>query len=344
MMMPKVISFSGALFACLFLLCDITLASDFLFYKELNLIGGYSNKDSWTGKSDTLSNSIGFEHYGKFSSDYGDYLTTNLQVRFAYDSSEPFKKACSAEIHNAWAEYRASNEIKLKAGHFAPAFGLEPVIDFHSTILHSLIERDIGFEKDWGVELRGSFPEFDYQTAFQIGSGMSIRREDSSFLVTGRIGSSPIRDFQYGISAMVGNVLESMGMSTFPHNHLLSKEGVFKQRIGFDCQYNWNSFLFKGEAAYGTNETKNVMGYMAELDWTPPRSQSWGVETQFQSWFNDMKKSQMDDTTFSICLSYKLSEKVTLRAAFIHDLNMTEGPFKEGRDTKVLLQFYYYGK
>jgi hypothetical protein len=332
-----------ASFALLFF-NDIALASDFLFYKELNLIGGYSNKKQWVGSSDTLSNSVGFEHYGKFSSDYGDYLTTNLQIRGAYDANQRFSDAVSLEIHNAWAEYRASNEIKIKAGHFAPAFGLEPIVDYHSTILHSLIERDIGFEKDWGAELRGSFPAFDYQAAFQIGSGMSIRREDSSFLVTGRIGTSPAQDFQYGISAMVGNVLETMGMSTFPHNHLLSKEGVFKQRIGFDCQYNWNSFLFKGETAYGTNETKNVIGYMTEVDYTAPKNQNWGVETQFQSWFNDMKRPQTDDATFSMCLSYKLSQTVTLRIAFIHDLNTFSDAFAEGRDTKVLAQFYYYGK
>lgn len=327
-----------------FALCGAASASDFLFYKEVNLIGGYSNKEKWIGKSDTLSNSVGFEHYAKFSSDYGDYLTTDIQVRGAYDSSEPFDQAVSCEIHNAWAEYRADNMLKLKAGHFAPAFGLEPVIDFHSTILHSLIERDIGFEKDWGVELRGTFPAFDYQAALQMGSGMSIRREDASFLFTGRVGTSPVRDFQYGISAMVGNVLKTMGMSTFPHNHLLSKEGVFKQRIGFDCQYDWNSFLFKGETAFGTDDTKNVMGYMTEVDYIVPKNQNWSVETQFQSWFNDMKRPQQDDTTFSLCLSYKLSQTITLRAAFIHDLNLSGEMFPEGRDTKVLLQFYYYGK
>lgn len=331
------------LFVYLFL-SGISYASDFLFYKELNLIGGYSNKKGWVGTSDTLSNSIGFEHYGKFSSDYGDYLTTNLQVRGSYDANQRFSDACSLEIHNAWAEYRANNAIKIKGGHFAPAFGLEPVVDYHSTILQSLIGRDIGFEKDWGVELRGSLPAFDYMAAFQIGSGMSIRREDASFLVTGRIGAPSIQDFQYGISAFVGNVLETMGMSTFPHNHLLSKEGVFKQRIGFDCQYNWNSFLFRGETAFGTNETKNVMGYMAEVYYTAPKNQNWSVETQFQSWFNDMKKPQRDDTTFSVCLSYQLSQQVTLRAAFIHDLNTFSDMFKDGRDSRVLLQFYYYGK
>lgn len=322
--------------------CHAVLASDFLFYKELNAIGGYSNKEEWIGKTDELSNSVGFEHYGKFSSAHGDFLTTDIQARFAYDSSENSTNAWSVEIHNAWVEYRAGPELKIKGGHFEPAFGLESIIDAHSTILQTLAMNDIGFTRDWGAELRGSFPAFDYQAAFQIGSGMSVRREDSSFLVTVRIGTPQTEDFRYGISGFVGNVLETSGMSTFPKNHLLSKETVFKERIGFDMQYNWQSFLFKGETAYGINDDKNVMGYLAEVDYTAPRSQNWSVETQFKSWFNDMKMPQRDDTTFSLCLSYKLSQTITLRAAFIHDLNMYGS--SSGRDTRAVLQLYYYGK
>jgi hypothetical protein len=325
------------------LLSGPAAASDFLFYKELNAIGGYSNKDKWIGKTDELSNSVGFEHYGKFSSEHGDFLTTDLQVRFAYDSMENSTNAWSVEIHNAWVEYRAAPELKIKGGHFEPAFGLETVVDAHSTILQTLAMRDIGYTRDWGMELRGSLPAFDYQAAFQIGSGMSIRREDSSFLVTVRIGNPQTEDLRYGISGLVGNAMETSGMSTFPKNHLLSKETVFKERIGFDVQYNfWNSFLFKGEAAYGINDNDNVIGYMTEVDYTVPTSQNWSVETQVQSWFNDMKVPQNDDTTFSVCLSYKLSQTITLRAAFIHDLNMHSS--SRGRDTRAVLQFYYYGK
>jgi hypothetical protein len=108
-------------------------------------------------------------------------------------------------------------------------------------------------------------------------------------------------------------------------------------------QYNfWNSFLFKGEVAYGINDNDNVIGYMTEVDYTPSRSQDWQVATQFKSWFNDMKMPQADDTTFSLALTYKYSPSIKLCAAFVHDLNMYGS--ETGRDTKVLLQFYYYGK
>lgn len=144
------------LFVSLFLY-DTALASDFLFYKELNLIGGHSRKNGWVGYTQELSNSAGFEHYGKFSSDYGDFLTTNLQVRGAYDPNEPFERAVSCEIHNAWAEYRINSAAKLKVGHFEPAFGLEQIIDVHSTIIQLLTMNNIGYTKDWGRRAEGIF-------------------------------------------------------------------------------------------------------------------------------------------------------------------------------------------
>ena len=325
-----------------FFLGDTAIASDLLFYKELNGIGGYSrkSKNGWIGKTEMLSNSVGFEHYGKFSSDYGDYLTTDLQIRFAYDSSQKFNEAWSVELHNVWAEYRANNALKVKAGHFEPAFGLEQVIDVHSTILQTLAMENIGYTRDWGLGIRGTLEGFDYWAALQLGSGMSIRRIDASYLFSARVGTPTNRDFQYGISAMIGNILETMGMSTFPKNHLLANDAVFKERIGFDCIYNWNSFLLKGETAYGINDAKNVIGYMVELDYTPPRNQNWEFEIQFQSFVNDLGKSRTDDSTFSAGLTYKLSQAITLRAVFQQDLNRYHQP----RDTRGLIQFYYYGK
>lgn len=319
---------------------DAALASDFLFYKELNLIGGHSRQEGWIGHTQELSNSIGFEHFGKFSSDYGDYLTTDLQVRGAYDANEPFSEATSCEIHNAWAEYRANSAVKIKAGHFEPAFGLEQIIDAHSTILQLLTMNNIGYTKDWGVEMRGSLPEFDYWVALQLGSGMSIRRIDSSYLVTARVGTPSGRDFQYGVSALCGNVLDTEGMSTFPHNHLMSNEAIVKERLGFDCLYTWNSFVLKGETAFGVNDNSNVIGYLIEADYTPPRSQNWEFEAQFQSFVNDLGSSRTDDSTLSIGLTYKLSQTVTLRAAFTHDLNQ----YHQEKDTQFVVQFYYYGK
>ena len=211
--------------------------SEGFFYKEVNLIGGYSSRDGWIDKNGMINSSVGFEFYRKFSGDYGDFLTANLQMRAAYDSSENSHQAWGAEIHNAWLEYRSSQYLKIRGGHFAPSFGLEPVVDTHSTLLQTLADQDIGFDKDWGVQMRGSFPKFDYQASMQIGSGMSIRRQDDSYLATLRIGTPQDRNLQGGLSVLSGRTLESEGMRTFPRDKLLSPDAVNKNRVGLDGQY-----------------------------------------------------------------------------------------------------------
>jgi len=315
------------------------LANESLFYKEANLIGGYSNRQHWVGKSNDLTNAIGFENYRKFSNDFGDYLTTDLQVRLAYDSSQNSHNAWGIQIHNAWLLYKLNSAIKLRLGHFDPAFGLEPQLDTHGTILQTLAMKDIGFKKDWGFGFEGSISAFDYKTALQLGSGMGIRRRDDSFLLTSRIGTPASENFQYGISFLYGRTLQTEDMKTVPQDKLLSDQAILKKRIGVDGQYLFGSYLFKGEVAYGENDSKKVLGYLAEIDYTIPRYQNWEWELQFQSWINKLGESSSADSTLFLGTSYKLNQNTTLRAVYSHDLHMMD----QKNEDKFLVQFYFFG-
>lgn len=225
---------------CIFSASAPVFADQSLFYKELNLIGGYSDRREWVGKSQDLMNSVGFEYYRKFSNEYGDFLTADLQMRLAYDSSEAWEDAWGLEIHNAWLQYKLNPVHKIKFGHFDPAFGLEQVLDTHSTLLQTLAPKSIGFKKDWGVALEGALPDFDYSAALQLGSGMSIYRKDGSFLATSRIGTPAGRNLQGGLSLLYGKVLEIMGMSTFPRGELLSDKAILKK------EWAWTDSIFLG--------------------------------------------------------------------------------------------------
>ena len=314
-------------------------ANESLFYKEVNLIGGYSDRDHWVGNSDDLMNALGFEDYRKFSNDYGDYLTTDLQVRLAYDSLRNSHNAWGIQVHNAWLLYKMNYAAKLRIGHFDPAFGLEPLLDTHGTILQTLAMQDIGFKKDWGVGLEGSLPKFDYKLALQLGSGMGIHRRDDSFLFTSRVGSPTTENFQYGISLLYGRVLEVEDIKTIPQDKLLSDKAVLKRRVGLDSQYLFGPCLFKGEVAYGENDSEKVLGYLGEVDYTIPKYQNWEWELQFQSWINKLGDDSSADSTLTLGTSYKLSQNTTLRAAFSHDFNM----MGQEEDNRFLLQFYYFG-
>jgi len=315
-------------------------AAETLFYKEINLIGGYSDKNKWIGKSSDLMNSVGFEHFAKFSNEYGDFLTTDFQVRLGYDSKEGPENAWGLEVHNAWLQYRLSSMNKIKVGHFDPAFGLEQVLDTHSTILQTLAPKNIGFKKDWGLALEGTLPKADYSLALQLGSGMSIYRRDGSFLTSGRIGTPQGENVQAGFSLMYGDVLKTEGMSTYPRNELISNKATKKKRVGFDAQYLFGALLTKAEVAFGKDERKDVLGYLLEFDYTIPRLQNCELELQYQSWNADRHTGGMDDSTLTLGATYKLTARTALRAAFAQDLNLGDG----NEDKIFLVQFYYYGQ
>ncbi|MCK9614174.1 MAG: hypothetical protein M0R48_01570 [Candidatus Omnitrophica bacterium] len=323
----------------LFPISWVYAGSDGFFYKEANLITGYSSRDGWVDKNGMMNSSVGFELFRKFSGDYGDFLTADLQVRAAYDSTKNSHEAWGAEIHNAWLEYKFSQYVKIRGGHFAPSFGLEPVVDTHSTLLQTLSEQDIGFKKDWGMQMRGSFPKFDYEASMQIGSGMSIRRQDDSYLATLRIGTSRGGNLQGGLSLLYGRTLDSEGMRTFPKNKLLSPDAVGKKRVGLDGQYLYGPFLFKGELAYGRDDKNDVIGYLTEINYTLPSHQNIELELQYKSWINDIHTASSDEPVLTLGATCRLSQSTKLSAAFTHDFGMMDMKPED----RFVLQFYFLG-
>lgn len=326
------------LISCLFF-SSYVYAADSFFYKEVDLVGGYSTKQHWVGEGGDQVNSVGFEYYKKFSNDYGDFLTADLQMRAAYNSIMNSHEAWGLQIHNAWLMHRLTYGANVRIGHFDPAFGLEPQLDTHSTLLQTLAIEDIGFKKDWGIGLEGALPKFDYKLAFTLGSGMSIWTNYGSYLFTGRIGSPTTENFQYGLSLLYGDTLESDSMNTVPRGKLLVDKAIKKKRVGLDTQYLFGPCLFKGEVAYGENSGQGVLGYMAELDYTFPKYQNLELELQLKSWINDLSNSSSDDSTVTLGLSYKLSQNTTLRSSYSHSFDA----MGQKADDKVLFQFYFLG-
>jgi len=323
----------------LFPACWALAEPEGFFYKEANLIAGYSSKDRWVDKNGMMNSSVGLEWYRKFSGEYGDFLTADLQVRASYDSKKNSTESWGLEIHNAWLEYKFSQYLKIRGGHFDPSFGLEPVVDTHSTLLQTLAEQDIGFNKDWGAQLRGAFPHFDYEASLQLGSGMSVRRRDDSYLATFRIGTPQGRNWQAGLSLLSGRVLQTEGMRTVPKNHLLSEDTITQERVGLDGQYLFGPALFKGEVAYGRNDSADVLGYLTELDYTVPSIQNLELQLQYKSWISDLSNTSTNDGWLTFGAAYKLSQSTTLRAAFEHDFGMMD---KKTED-RFVVQFYFLG-
>jgi hypothetical protein len=307
-------------------------------YKEARIISGYSDKDKWVGQKGESMNSIGFEYYKKFSNEYGDFLTLDLQLRAAYDSMANSENAFGVEIHNAWLEHKFGLGESVRVGHFAPAFGLEPVVDTHGTLLQTLASQNIGFKRDWGVGYRGLLGDYDYEFAAQLGSGMGIHRKDGSFLLTNRISTPKSGDTQMGLSFLYGQTLESSQPWTIPSPDLVTDKSTRKKRIGLDLQRQLGIFDFKAEVAAGDNDGKTVAGCLTEFGYTVPQQQNLKVKVQMSYWSNDWDKRNSRDLTLSPVIECKINTLSTISLGYFHDIYSSSD-----EDRMILLQFYYFG-
>jgi hypothetical protein len=311
-----------------------------IFYRELNLTGGYSDVDGWTGTNGTnLKNSVGFEYFKVFSDEYGDTLKMDLQVRFVYDSRFNSEEAFGIEVHNAWLDYKLGLGKTIRLGHFDPAFGLEPVLDTHGTMLQTLAFDSIGYKKDWGVGYRTYWGDFDIEMAAQLGSGMGIRQKDDNYLLSSRISSVTADGLEYGVSFLHGQTLKSLQSWTIPVAKLASNESTRKNRAGIDVQCPLGPLRFLGEFAMGDDEGTTVGGGMAQLEYDLPDHENITVKFQTLAWSDEFDDSDQLDLTLAPVLEHRINTDWTFRAGYFHDLYN-----RDRNDQMVLFQLYYFGK
>ena len=308
-------------------------------YKELNLIGGYSDNEGLIGKNrDMLKNSAGFEYFRKFSDQYGDRLTLDLQMRYSYDSIENSEEAHAIEIHNAWLEYKLGLGQSVTVGHFDPAFGLEPVVDTHSSLLQTLAMHSLGYTKDWGVGYKTPLGDFDFQIAAQLGCGMPVYYYDHSYLLTSRI-ATPMRDEkQIGLSFACGQTLSFERDRTIAAPDLMNEYSEQKKLVSLDYQTPLGPFGFKGEIAAGDKEGNSVGGALTEFSYVLPDNQNVTFKLQGSYWADDFANSDMADETIAPVVEYKINNEWSFRAGYFHDFRAMEE-----KDRIVILQLYYYG-
>jgi len=315
-------------------------AGESLTYYELNIQGGYSkNKDFFT-RSPDHDNSIGFEHYKRFSDEYGDYMTTDLQMRLVYHEDSD---SLDLELHNAYANIKGYyGRANLKLGHFDIPFGREPEEDTHATLLQTFALKNIGFKKDWGASVNGALQGFDYELALTLGSGAKglrswEKRLDSgktSYLVSGRLGlgNPAFSDILYGLSILYGDMLPVVDDMPLP------EETLSKKRLGIDMKYIYGPLNFQIETALGKDDSRDVFGYWIQALFTPPSFDLLQLEAQLESFYNDLDKGGSDDTSITLGFSYRLNHEITLRGNYIHDLALESG----NKDSRLLLQLYFF--
>ena len=303
-------------YSILLILSALTLSAKD-FYIEAAYQGDYVNEEL------NHKTSLGFEYFHKFSDDYGDFLTADLQVRVPYSFEEDIPESLTLEIHSAWLEYKAGLGNFIRVGHFAPAFGLENVTDTHGTLWQTMAMKNVGFKKDWGIGFRSFMGNLDYALAAQMGSGMAIRED--AYLFTGRISSPTSNDLQYAFSALYGDVHHSMSMATYPIEKCMGV--ISKKRIAAELQYNFGAYYFKNELSAGYNDEAEIISNFAEFEYKPFTLPNFNfiVQSKF------FKVDETDSLNWLAGTSYNFFDALTL--SFLYDIS----------DENLQFKFYYFG-
>jgi hypothetical protein len=149
------------------------------------------------------------------------------------------------------------------------------------------------------------------------------------------VSSPPGGGLQYGLSALHGRVLASMGMRTIPQP-VFEPEAVTTTRIGADARWDAGSILLAGELTAGTNNNEGVLGTLLQVGWPVPALESLTLEAQGRYW---SRAAAEDESSLGASASLRVSQGWTLRVAAFHGVSGAAA----NEPTRVVLHAYYYG-
>jgi len=307
---------------------------------EINVVGSYSRHDEWGGAVGMLPrNAVGFESFTTFANPRGDFLVADVQARFVYDERDVTDASWALEVHNAWLRWKLGLGRYLRAGHFAPAYGVEPVTDTHGALVQTLAMEDIGFKHDWGVGYEGFIGPLDYRVAAQLGAGMGLDHDHDSYLLSARAGTPEAEPLRWGVSVLQGQTLVSDDRRFLPESRY-AEDSVRKQRIGVDLRAPLGPLLSAVEVSWGEDNSDEVLGATASLELESVLGTRMGLIGQGRYWSDD--PGHGDHTRAQVVLGLEVPVRAgsVVRLGYFEDLSAMKG---EPRDRVVAVQFYHLG-
>lgn len=279
---------------------------------------------------------LGLDMRKVFSDEQGDIGTAVLQpylIRMdnAYmmptrmidtDQDDEF----SVQLHDFYFNYTrwGRGRTNLKIGHFDVPFGIEPLVDTHFTLRQYQAMHDAGFKKDWGLELNGAFPDFDYAVSATTGTGMDLTGlHKTPHLFAGRIGTPSDRNTILGVSALYGEVIDDHGAHRVdegdPRGDYRELEHVVRRwRVGVDGTHMIDQWTLRGEAAAGSDFDQTVLDTLGEVEWTS-NDELFSAYMQGRYNLQDGLFGWDEDVQSRLGLRWRLNETVVLSAQWTHE-------------------------
>ncbi len=206
-----------------------------------------------------------------------------------------------------WVRFQlaGNDRLTLRIGQIALPYGVNPLMAPRQTFILPVEELDLGLKWDWGVGIKGPLGEHDWELAATIGSGEAWHSPSSlggtrpsSHLFTARVGSPTYWNFQYGLSALVGE------LPTLHGPYMVDDFALSRRRLSLDGSYKIGTYLAVGaQVTYGQDgysgdedhvlinrgrATADVLGYRAWVDWVPLVETDLRLTGQFESLTRDL--------------------------------------------------------
>lgn len=235
---------------------------------------------------------------------YWTKLSNHIPVPFLFTS----KDDSDFIIREAHLNYTAGPHWlpNIRVGHFTLPFGLEESIDTNGRLLDYYHGKNLGTKLDWGVSFNKVISLIEYNFSYTLGGKDKAKSVDSSYAITGRIGSLSHHDFVLGFSIFDGKI-----------------DNVSRKRLAIDWQYYWGTWGVLGELALG-EDNKQSQGWqkekysLVELNKTSINNQ---LKLYSQFIMRDRELQASVDKRVNIGLSYQFTTQLELSVSGVKQLN-----------------------
>ena len=247
-----------------------------------------------------------------FQGESGDWATLVLQASYSPDF-DFFSREFNYHYGDKYFVLKGPRgQVNLKLGKFVVPFGNLQYYVSHLLVLQPMFARSLGIREDIGLEVGGYFKDYEYDMSFTNGRGdgrINFKNEGLFVFRLGRIDG----DLRYGISGLVGGAPEGEYMIGRMMKEEQEVNYVHKNRLGFDIQYPYREFTFRGEAVVGRDKDTNVGGFYLGGDYeiTPKilaslKTNYWDPNLKAQDYIIDA----------GLGLGYRINKYVTPRIAY----------------------------
>ncbi len=163
------------------------------------------------------------------------------------------------------------------------------------------------------------------------------------------MGSPPYWNFQYGLSALVGE------LATLHGPFIVDDFALSRRRLSLDGSYKIDTYLSVGsQVTYGQDghagdedhvlinqgrAAADVLGYRAWVDWVPSDGYDLRLAGQFESLTRDRGTPDTTESAAILEISYSLTTEIT----FKFDYRAVLRDFMGLQDDALHLTLVYYG-